>query len=202
MLKREIIDHMSDEINEFTNEHSNYKPTKSSDDSSRRQLSGMYQSWFLDYASYVILERAVPHLNDGLKPVQRRILHSMKRMEDGRYNKVANIVGHTMQFHPHGDASIGDALVQLGQKDLLIDCQGNWGNILTGDRAAAPRYIEARLSKFALDIVFNPKTTEWKQSYDGRNQEPITLPVKFPLLLAQGRGNCCWAIFSHIASQL
>ncbi|MCC8143544.1 MAG: DNA gyrase/topoisomerase IV subunit A [Tannerellaceae bacterium] len=149
-------------------------------------LSGMYQNWFLDYASYVILERAVPHINDGLKPVQRRILHSMKRLDDGRYNKVANIVGHTMQFHPHGDASIGDALVQLGQKDLLIDCQGNWGNILTGDGAAAPRYIEARLSKFALETVFNPKTTEWKLSYDGRNKEPITLPVKFPLLLAQG----------------
>ena len=146
----------------------------------------MYRNWFLDYASYVILERAVPHINDGLKPVQRRILHSMKRMDDGRYNKVANIVGHTMQFHPHGDASIGDALVQLGQKDLLVDCQGNWGNILTGDGAAAPRYIEARLSKFALDVVFNPKTTEWKLSYDGRNKEPITLPVKFPLLLAQG----------------
>jgi topoisomerase-4 subunit A len=146
----------------------------------------MYQNWFLDYASYVILERAVPHLDDGLKPVQRRILHSMKRLDDGRYNKVANIVGHTMQFHPHGDASIGDALVQLGQKDLLIDCQGNWGNILTGDGAAAPRYIEARLSKFALDVVFNPKTTEWQSSYDGRNKEPITLPVKFPLLLAQG----------------
>ena len=146
----------------------------------------MYQNWFLDYASYVILERAVPHINDGLKPVQRRILHSMRRLDDGRYNKVANIVGHTMQFHPHGDQSIGDALVQLGQKDLLIDCQGNWGNILTGDGAAAPRYIEARLSKFALDVVFNPKTTEWKLSYDGRNKEPVTLPVKFPLLLAQG----------------
>ena len=146
----------------------------------------MYQNWFLDYASYVILERAVPHIIDGLKPVQRRILHSMRRLDDGRYNKVANIVGHTMQFHPHGDASIGDALVQLGQKDLLIDCQGNWGNILTGDGAAAPRYIEARLSKFALEVVFNPKTTEWKLSYDGRNKEPIALPVKFPLLLAQG----------------
>ncbi len=149
-------------------------------------LSGMYKDWFLDYASYVILERAVPHLNDGLKPVQRRILHSMKRMDDGRFNKVANIIGHTMQFHPHGDASIGDALVQLGQKDLLIDTQGNWGNILTGDGAAAPRYIEARLSKFALDVVFNPKTTNWKLSYDGRNKEPVTLPVKFPLLLALG----------------
>ena len=149
-------------------------------------LNKMYQNWFLDYASYVILERAVPHIGDGLKPVQRRILHSMKRMDDGRYNKVANIVGHTMQFHPHGDASIKDALVQLGQKDLLIDCQGNWGNILTGDDAAAGRYIEARLSKFALDIAFNPKTTEWKKSYDGRNNEPVALPVKFPLLLAQG----------------
>ena len=155
-------------------------------DGATHHLSGMYQNWFLDYASYVILERAVPHINDGFKPVQRRILHSMKRMDDGRYNKVANIVGHTMQFHPHGDASIGDALVQLGQKELLIDCQGNWGNILTGDSAAAPRYIEARLSKFALDVVFNPKTTVWKLSYDGRNKEPVTLPVKFPLLLAQG----------------
>jgi topoisomerase-4 subunit A len=149
-------------------------------------LSGMYQDWFLDYASYVILERAVPHLHDGLKPVHRRILHSMKRMDDGRFNKVANIIGHTMQFHPHGDASIGDALVQLGEKDLLIDTQGNWGNILTGDGAAASRYIEARLSKFALDVVFNPKTTEWKLSYDGRNKEPVTLPVKFPLLLSLG----------------
>jgi topoisomerase-4 subunit A len=149
-------------------------------------ISGMYKNWFLDYASYVILERAVPHISDGLKPVQRRILHSMKRMDDGRYNKVANIIGHTMQFHPHGDASIGDALVQLGQKDLLIDMQGNWGNILTGDSAAAPRYIEARLSKLALDIVFNPKTTHWRSSYDGRNKEPVHLPVKFPLLLAQG----------------
>ena len=149
-------------------------------------LSGMYQDWFLDYASYVILERAVPHLFDGLKPVQRRILHSMKRIDDGRFNKVANIIGHTMQFHPHGDASIGDALVQIGEKDLLVETQGNWGNILTGDGAAAPRYIEARLSKFALDVVFNPKTTEWKLSYDGRNKEPVTLPVKFPLLLAMG----------------
>ena len=149
-------------------------------------LNRMYQDWFLDYASYVILERAVPHIGDGFKPVQRRIMHSMKRMDDGRYNKVANIVGHTMQFHPHGDASIKDALVQLGQKDLLVDCQGNWGNIITGDDAAAGRYIEARLSNFALDVVFNPKTTEWKLSYDGRNKEPIALPVKFPLLLAQG----------------
>ena len=156
------------------------------DDSSINHLPGMYREWFLDYASYVILERAVPHINDGLKPVQRRILHAMRRMDDGRYNKVANIIGFTMQFHPHGDASIGDALVQLGQKDLLIDCQGNWGNVYTGDSAAAPRYIEARLTKFAQEVVFNPKTTEWKLSYDGRNNEPVTLPVKFPLLLAQG----------------
>ena len=164
---------------------SDYDPTVMKD-SITHHLSGMYQNWFLDYASYVILERAVPHIMDGLKPVQRRILHSMKRMDDGRYNKVANIVGHTMQFHPHGDASIKDALVQMGQKNLLIDCQGNWGNILTGDDAAAGRYIEARLSKFALDVLFNPKTTDWKLSYDGRNKEPISLPVKFPLLLAQG----------------
>ncbi|MEI7524506.1 MAG: DNA gyrase/topoisomerase IV subunit A [Mariniphaga sp.] len=149
-------------------------------------LSSMYQNWFLDYASYVILERAVPYVNDGLKPVQRRILHAMRQMDDGRYTKVANIIGQTMMYHPHGDASIGDALVQLGQKDLLIDAQGNWGNILTGDGAAAPRYIEARLSKFALEVVFNPKTTKWQLSYDSRNREPVTLPVKFPLLLAQG----------------
>ena len=150
------------------------------------RVTGMYKDWFLDYASYVILERAVPAIEDGFKPVQRRILHSMKDLDDGRYNKVANIVGHTMQYHPHGDASIADAMVQIGQKDLLIDTQGNWGNILTGDRAAASRYIEARLSKFALDVVFNPKTTEWQASYDGRRKEPINLPVKFPLLLAQG----------------
>ncbi|MDR1591449.1 MAG: DNA gyrase/topoisomerase IV subunit A [Prevotellaceae bacterium] len=149
-------------------------------------LSGMYRNWFLDYASYVNLERAIPHINDGLKPVQRRVLHAMKRMEDGRYNKVASIVGNTMHFHPHGDASIYEALVNLGQKNLLIDCQGNWGNILTGDGAAAPRYIEARLSKFAVEAVFNPKTTIWKPSYDGRNEEPVSLPVKFPLLLVQG----------------
>ena len=152
----------------------------------KHKLTGMYQNWFLDYASYVILERAVPHLYDGLKPVQRRILHAMRELDDGRYNKVANVVGHTMQYHPHGDASIAGALVQMGQKDYLIDCQGNWGNILTGDSAAAPRYIEARLSHFAHDVVFNPKTTEWKLSYDGRNKEPITLPVKFPLLLVHG----------------
>ncbi|MCC6383625.1 MAG: DNA gyrase/topoisomerase IV subunit A [Bacteroidia bacterium] len=149
-------------------------------------VSGMFENWFLDYASYVILERAVPYLDDGLKPVQRRILHAMWEMEDGRYNKVANIIGNTMKYHPHGDASIGDALTQLGQKDLLIDIQGNWGNIYTGDSAAASRYIEARLSKFALDVVFYPKTTIWQQSYDGRNKEPVTLPVKFPLLLASG----------------
>lgn len=170
-------------------EHSNYVPQGNDGDNiqqTKYRLGGMYQNWFLDYASYVILDRAVPHIGDGLKPVQRRILYSMKRMDDGRFNKVANIVGHTMQFHPHGDQSIYSALVGLGQKDLLIDCQGNWGNILTGDSAAAPRYIEARLSKFALDAVFNAKTTEWKMSYDGRNKEPITLPVKFPLLLSQG----------------
>ena len=166
--------------------HSDYKPVNRFDAAAVHHLSGMYQNWFLDYASYSILDRAIPHIEDGFKPVQRRIMHSMKRMDDGRYNKVANIVGHTMQFHPHGDASIGDALVQLGQKNLLVDTQGNWGNILTGDRAAAPRYIEARLSKFALDTVFNPKTTDWQLSYDGRNKEPITLPVKYPLLLAQG----------------
>lgn len=181
-----------------TGEEVDYKPVNRFDASVVHHLSGMYQNWFLDYASYVILERAVPHIGDGLKPVQRRILHSMKRMDDGRYNKVANIVGHTMQFHPHGDASIGDALVQLGQKDLLVDCQGNWGNILTGDRAAAPRYIEARLSKFALDVVFNPKTTEWQLSYDGRNKEPITLPAKFPLLLAQGAEGIAVGLSSKI----
>ena len=155
-------------------------------DAIKQHLTGMYQDWFLDYASYVILERAVPAIEDGLKPVQRRILHAMKCVDDGKFNKVANIVGQTMQYHPHGDASIGDALVQLGQKNLLIDCQGNWGNTLTGDGAAAPRYIEARLSKFALDTVFNPKTTQWMMSYDGRKKEPIHLPIKFPLLLAQG----------------
>lgn len=149
-------------------------------------IDDMFSDWFLDYASYVILERAVPHANDGLKPVQRRLLHSMRELEDGRYNKVANVIGNTMKYHPHGDASIGDALVQMGQKDLLIDTQGNWGNTLTGDSAAAPRYIEARLSKFALDVAFNPKTTNWLASYDGRNKEPETLPIKFPLLLVQG----------------
>jgi topoisomerase-4 subunit A len=163
-----------------------------------KPISGLYETWFLDYASYVILERAVPYLNDGLKPVQRRILHAMKRLEDGRYNKVANIIGFTMQYHPHGDASIGEALVALGQKELLIDTQGNWGNILTGDGAAASRYIEARLSKFALEVVFNPKTTEWKLSYDGRNKEPVQLPVKFPLLLAQGAEGIAVGLASKI----
>ena len=168
------------------------------DEGNMRKLTGMYQNWFLDYASYVILERAVPHVEDGLKPVQRRILHAMKCCDDGRYNKVANIVGQAMQYHPHGDASIKDALVQLGQKDLLIDCQGNWGNILTGDDAAAARYIEARLSKFALDVVFNKKTTEWMRSYDGRNEEPVTLPIKFPLLLAQGTEGIAVGLASKI----
>ena len=187
-IKDEIIEQSAEEFSSSdpSESHSDYKPVNRFDAAAVHHLSGMYQNWFLDYASYTILDRAVPHIEDGLKPVQRRILHSMKRMDDGRYNKVANIVGHTMQFHPHGDASIGDALVQMGQKDLLIDTQGNWGNILTGNKAAAPRYIEARLSKFALDTVFNPKTTEWQMSYDGRNKEPITLPVKYPLLLAQG----------------
>lgn len=186
------------ELANSTEAHSDYTPTNRFDSSVVHNLSGMYQSWFLDYASYVILERAVPNIEDGLKPVQRRILHSMKRMDDGRFNKVANIVGHTMQFHPHGDASIGDALVQMGQKDLLIDTQGNWGNILTGARAAAPRYIEARLTKFALDVVFNPKTTDWQLSYDGRNKEPITLPAKFPLLLAQGAEGIAVGLSSKI----
>jgi topoisomerase-4 subunit A len=171
--------------NIYSNDHSGQ--FKASDGNYRiTALDGMYENWFLDYASYVILERAVPDVTDGLKPVQRRILHAMYEMDDGRYNKVANIIGQTMKYHPHGDASIGDALVQLGQKDLLIDTQGNWGNVLTGDGAAAPRYIEARLSKFALEVTFNPKTTQWTSSYDGRNKEPILLPVKFPLLLAQG----------------
>ena len=195
---KDMDDLILGEDSQEQNSHSDYKPVDRFDASAVHHLSGMYKNWFLDYASYVILERAVPHIEDGLKPVQRRILHSMKRMDDGRYNKVANIVGHTMQFHPHGDASIGDALVQMGQKDLLIDTQGNWGNILTGDRAAAPRYIEARLSKFALETVFNPKTTEWQLSYDGRNKEPITLPVKFPLLLAQGAEGIAVGLSSKI----
>lgn len=175
-----------DELGQEYTEDQKVPAPESGDVHKTVHLNGMYENWFLDYASYVILERAVPDLKDGLKPVQRRILHSMKNLDDGRYNKVANIIGHTMQYHPHGDASIGDALVQLGQKDILIDMQGNWGNVLTGDSAAAPRYIEARLSKFANEVVFNPKTTPWKSSYDGRNKEPVVLPVKFPLLLAQG----------------
>ncbi len=201
-----------DEIDNIENESDNNKNKENLDnqlvkgskfaqkisDDAPLNLTKMYQDWFLEYASYVILERAVPHLNDGLKPVQRRIMYSMKRMDDGRYNKVANIIGNTMQLHPHGDASIGDALVQLGQKDLLVDCQGNWGNILTGDGSAAPRYIEARLSKFALEIMFNNKTTQFKTSYDGRNQEPITLPVKFPLLLAQGAEGIAVGLSSRI----
>ena len=179
---------MSEEINDHEEDKKVSENHIDSNESTETitRVTGMYKEWFLDYASYVILERAVPGINDGFKPVQRRIMHSMKDLDDGRYNKVANIVGHTMQYHPHGDASIADAMVQLGQKELLIDMQGNWGNILTGDRAAASRYIEARLSKFALDVVFNPKTTEWQASYDGRKKEPVNLPVKFPLLLAQG----------------
>ena len=177
---------MSTEENENINEEPEFTEEGTDDMEHVIRVSGLYEDWFLDYASYVILERAVPHLNDGLKPVQRRILHSMRELEDGRYNKVANVVGNTMKYHPHGDASIADAMVQLGQKDLLIDTQGNWGSIFTGDGAAASRYIEARLTKFALDVVFNAKTTDWQQSYDGRNREPITQPVKFPLLLAQG----------------
>ncbi|TDQ29727.1 DNA gyrase/topoisomerase IV subunit A [Tenacibaculum caenipelagi] len=175
---------MSEENNNYGHDEELNQPLESAETITK--VTGMYKEWFLDYASYVILERAVPSIEDGFKPVQRRIMHSMKDLDDGRYNKVANIVGHTMQYHPHGDASIADAMVQMGQKELLIDMQGNWGNILTGDRAAASRYIEARLSKFALDVVFNPKTTEWQASYDGRKKEPVNLPVKFPLLLAQG----------------
>ncbi len=185
---------MQEENPNIENKHENHLnedenlPFDNKDDSGETitKVTGMFREWFLDYASYVILERAVPAIDDGFKPVQRRIMQSMKDLDDGRYNKVANLVGHTMQYHPHGDASIGDAMVQLGQKELLIDMQGNWGNILTGDRAAASRYIEARLSKFALEVVFNPKTTDWQQTYDGRRKEPVDLPVKFPLLLAQG----------------
>ena len=191
-MSEEINDHEEDK-EALENPSDNQSDNQSEDHSEEvettetiTRVTGMYKDWFLEYASYVILERAVPGINDGFKPVQRRIMHSMKDLDDGRYNKVANIVGHTMQYHPHGDASIADAMVQLGQKELLIDMQGNWGNTLTGDRAAASRYIEARLSKFALDVVFNPKTTEWQASYDGRKKEPVNLPVKFPLLLAQG----------------
>lgn len=185
IIEEEVLETEVEDTEEFAKD-TGYKPIAGDDEEGLRHLPGMYRTWFLEYASYVNLERAVPNLHDGFKPVQRRVLHAMKRMEDGRFNKVANIVGETMKFHPHGDASIYEALVVLGQKNLLIDCQGNWGNILTGDEAAAGRYIEARLSKFALEVVFNNKTTEWKPSYDGRNQEPIWLPSKFPLLLAQG----------------
>ena len=174
------------------------RPYTSAEDVVRHHLRGMYQTWFLEYASYVILERAVPEIEDGLKPVQRRILHAMKTIDDGRFNKVANIVGTTMQYHPHGDASIKDALVQLGQKDLLVETQGNWGNILTGTAAAAARYIEARLSLFASDVLFNPKVTEWTLSYDGRKREPVTLPAKFPLLLAQGAEGIAVGLSSKI----
>ncbi|MGJ1319606.1 DNA gyrase/topoisomerase IV subunit A [Sphingobacterium spiritivorum] len=177
---------MSDETNYNNDNPEELTPQENEQTSNTIPITGLYENWFLDYASYVILDRAVPHINDGFKPVQRRILHSLKEMDDGRYNKVANVIGNTMKYHPHGDASIGDAMVQLGQKNLLIDCQGNWGDPTTGDSAAAPRYIEGRLSKFALEVTFNPETTEWQLSYDGRNKEPVTLPVKFPLLLAQG----------------
>jgi len=181
---KNLRNYMSEEIN--NTEENDQEMQNQDQQSSTIALSGLYENWFLDYASYVILDRAVPHINDGFKPVQRRILHSLKEMDDGRYNKAANVIGNTMKYHPHGDASIGDAMVQLGQKDLLIDCQGNWGDPITGDSAAAPRYIEGRLSKFGNEVVFNPDTTEWQLSYDGRNKEPVTLPVKFPLLLTQG----------------
>lgn len=180
---------MTDEnipVESLENEGTDTQPHAVFDDAITHHLRGMYRSWYLEYASYVILERAVPHIDDGLKPVQRRILHSMQTLDDGRFNKVANIVGNTMQYHPHGDASINDALVQLGQKEILVETQGNWGNVLTGASAAAGRYIEARLSPFALETLYNPKVTEWTLSYDGRKKEPVTLPVKFPLLLAQG----------------
>lgn len=180
------MDENEEEILPTNEENSTPKIINVDIDGGQRTVKGMYQDWFLDYASYVILERAVPHINDGLKPVQRRILHAMKELDDGRFNKVANIIGHTMQYHPHGDAAIGDAIINLGQKNLLIDCQGNWGDSRTGDSAAAPRYIEARLTKFALEVAFNKQTTQWQKSYDGRKNEPITLPMKFPLLLAQG----------------
>ena len=196
-MKEDEIDDISEKIDDASTSaeaHSTYVVPKDKS----KHLSGMFQNWFLDYASYVILERAVPHIQDGLKPVQRRILHTMKELDDGRFNKVANIVGSTMQYHPHGDASIGDALVQLGQKELLVDTQGNWGNILTGDSAAAPRYIEARLSEFAIETVYNPKTTDWTVSYDGRKPEPVTLPVKYPLLLAQGAEGIAVGLSSKI----
>lgn len=179
-------------------EHQEFLPTQATNDATITRISGMYENWWVDYASYAILERAVPALEDGFKPVQRRIMHSLKELEDGRYNKVANVVGHTMKYHPHGDASIADAITQIGQKEYLIDTQGNWGNILTGDPAAASRYIEARLSKFALDVVYSPKVTQWQKSYDGRNNEPILLPVKFPLLLAQGAEGIAVALSTKI----
>ncbi|MCC6684317.1 MAG: DNA gyrase/topoisomerase IV subunit A, partial [Bacteroidia bacterium] len=172
------LDNLTNNEQERTDHHSHIQDVQS--------VSGMYQDWFLDYASYVILERAVPAIDDGLKPVQRRILHAMREIDDGRFNKVANVIGQTMQYHPHGDAAIGEAMVNLGQKDLMIETQGNWGDIRTGDSAAAPRYIEARLSKFAQEVAFNPQTTRWQSSYDGRKREPVALPMKFPLLLAQG----------------
>ncbi len=200
-LYRENEENLEENINyqeDDNQEHSNKYSKVILDGENKYRLAGMFKEWFLDYASSTILDRAVPHIIDGFKPVQRRIMHAMKELDDGRYNKVANIIGHTMQYHPHGDASIGDALVQLGQKNLLVDCQGNWGNILTGDSAAAPRYIEARLSKFAHDVVFNPKITEWTSSYDGRHQEPISLPVKFPLLLAQGAEGIAVGLASKI----
>ena len=178
--------------------HGPSRPYTSPEDVVRHHLRGMYQTWFLEYASYVILERAVPNIEDGLKPVQRRILYAMKTIDDGHFNKVANIVGTAMQYHPHGDASIKDALVQLGQKDLLVETQGNWGNILTGSKAAAARYIEARLSLFASEVLYNDKVTEWTRSYDGRKPEPVTLPVKFPLLLAQGAEGIAVGLSSKI----
>ena len=173
----------NEELEDNLEHNPDEKITKIDLEDGQRAVKGMYEDWFLDYASYVILERAVPHINDGLKPVQRRFLHAMKELDDGRYNKVANVIGTTMQYHPHGDAAIGGAIINMGQKDLLIDCQGNWGDVRTGDSAAAPRYIEARLNKFALEIAFNKQTTAWQKSYDGRKNEPITLPVKFPRLL-------------------
>ena len=185
-MEEETVTHTLSDENADMGADLSFDTDKGNDLQQVFHIKDMFQDWFLDYASYVNLDRAIPDINDGLKPVQRRILHSMWEMEDGRYNKVANIVGNTMKYHPHGDSSIYDALVKLGQKELLIDCQGNWGNILTGDGAAAGRYIEAKLSKFALDVVYNPKITNWKLSYDGRNKEPISLPIKFPLLLQQG----------------
>ncbi|MDE5684709.1 MAG: DNA gyrase/topoisomerase IV subunit A, partial [Muribaculaceae bacterium] len=194
----EPADEQDDEDTAVEETQAPRRPYTAAEDVVRHHLRGMYQTWFLEYASYVILERAVPEIEDGLKPVQRRILHAMKTIDDGRFNKVANIVGTTMQYHPHGDASIKEALVQLGQKDLLVETQGNWGNILTGTAAAAARYIEARLSLFASEVLFNPKVTEWTLSYDGRKREPVTLPTKFPLLLAQGAEGIAVGLSSKI----